>query len=300
MLLTSTTDKIEIVLGANVASRQLEFISSYNDNTSTSVTPSRTVSVTNNTTAVDLVPAPSSGVSRQLRWASIYNSDSVPATVTIRINYNGTTRTVLVTTLQIGEYIQYTHRTGWKVFDCNGSLKTTDYFSDNTNTWLAEYNITTGTISTISLGTTTWCIYLGRATGAYRYTCLGYRIITAAATVTWAELAVYKGRPSIGLGANLTRCGVYDASSLWTRSANTNYTTAVPVTGINAGDDIWAVIGNSAVTSAVISAASSEDNIAAGFLQSASSNRPSTNSTLTGTVRAGTAERVPFFAWWGI
>jgi len=298
MLLTATTDKIEIVLGANVTSRQLEFISSYNDNTTASVTPSRTVSVTNNTTAVDLVPAPSSGVSRQLRWASIYNSDSAPSTVTIRINYNGTTRIVLVTTLQIGEYIQYTHRTGWKVFDCNGSLKTTDYFSDNTNTWLAEYNLTAGTISGLSLGTTTYCVYLGRATGAYRYVCLGYRITTAAATVTWAELAVYKGRPSIGLGANLTRCGVYDAASLWTRSANTNYTTAIPVTGINAGDDIWAVIGNSAVTSINIPGTSIQDNISAGFLQTAASNRPSLSPTLTGTVAGGAV--VPFFLWWGI
>ena len=129
MLLTSTTDSIDVVLGASVTTNQLQLVSSYTNTSSTAVTPAKTTTVTNNTTAVNLVPAPSSGISRQLRYASIFNSDTRPATVTIRYNFNGTTRVVLTTVLQVNDYIQYTHKTGWKVFNMNGQLRNVNYFN---------------------------------------------------------------------------------------------------------------------------------------------------------------------------
>lgn len=287
MLLTATTDKIEVVLGASVTTNQLHIISSYNDTTSSSVTPTKTVTVTNNTTAVDLVPSPASGHQRSLRWASIFNSDIIDATVTIRTNYNGTTRTVFSTNLKVNEYIQYTHRTGWKVFDQNGALKS-NINAPQSNEWNALAHSMNLTLGGQSLGTTTYCTYMGKATGNHKLVNLsGIRLTAFPVTVTWAEVGIYKGKFNVGSSVSLTRLGWTDLGTGWNGS-NVNKWVQVQITNCQAGDDLWFVIGNSASTSMSIRSLSIVDDIGAGFLQSAGSNRPSLNTTLTGTVVSAT------------
>lgn len=288
MLLTATTDRIEVVLGANVTTNQLHLISSYNDTNSTSVTPTKTVTVTNNTTAVNLVPAPSSGQQRTLRWASIFNSDSTDATVTIRTNFNGTTRTVFTTNLKVNEYIQYTYKTGWKVYDQNGALKLfTNYVQPTDNlTGVHGLNLTNGSLTLATTGTA-YCTYMGKATSNHKSMFVQLRFGQNLGTPTWAEVAVYKGKFTIGTATTFTRLGFADVTNSWTGTNATKWA-QIPLTNCQAGDDLWFVIGNSAVTSLGVRSLSVPDGIGAGFFQTSGSCRPSTNSTFTGTIDSTT------------
>jgi hypothetical protein len=286
MLLASSTDKIEIVLGANVTTNQLQFIASYNNISSTAVTPAKNVGLTNNTTAVDLVPSPAGSDERQLRWCSIFNSDSVASSVTVRINFNGTTRTVFSTILQVNEYIQYTHRTGWKVFDVNGAIKVQNNFNAMTDIRAQEFFQTTASTSNVTYSSpNTYCTYLGKSTGPYNSILVNFVVnVAITGTVSWAEMAIYKGKPSLGTGTTLTRLGVSNIAQTLTQTGQNRWVT-VPVTGVAQGDDIWLVVGvNTTGTSPAFRMADRADVIGAGFIQTAGNNRPSTTLTLTGSI----------------
>lgn len=57
----------------------------------------------NGTLAVTVVAAPSNGVRRLVRTITIYNADTVRHLVTLRLNNNGTYRTLWKGTLAIGD-----------------------------------------------------------------------------------------------------------------------------------------------------------------------------------------------------
>jgi hypothetical protein len=297
MVIVSSSDSVQIVLGATATTNQVQFVTSYNDYTTSSVTPSKNASTTNNITAVDLVPSPSSGNSRELRYCSIFNSDSEPATVTVSGNFGGTPRTMISVKLLVNEYIQFTHRTGWKVFDMCGALKNYDNFKLPSDAKSSVWNVN-ATSTGLSLATTTYCVYLGRALAPYTTIDVFYAIATAlTGPVTWAEIAIYTGRPTLGSGATLTRVSFVDTSQLWQGTGLRS--TSFQVSGIECGDDLWVVLSNStAGTSVSIRLFGVTEIIGAGFLQTAGSNRPSTNTTLTGTVSSSTS--VPGFFWNGI
>lgn len=301
MQVVNTTDKIEMVLGANVTTNQLHINASYNQISSTAVTPVKISTTSNNTTAVDIVPAPSSGNQNQLRYCNIFNSDNVPATVMVRTNYNGTTRNAISTLLYVNDYIQYTPKTGWKVFNMNGQLRNFNYFNTYTDVRAQEfYLMTTSTNNSFTLTSgNTYCGYIGRATGPYN-TIVVNQVITLAigGTISWAELAIYRGTPSLGSAVNLTRLGFIDiAQSLSVAGQNRWWN--IPVSGVIPGDDLWAVYGISTTgTSPSLRAADIADNVGAGFIQTAGNNRPSTNLTLTGSI--STSNTFPHFYWNGI
>ncbi len=296
MQVENTTDKIELVLGSNVTTNQLHINATYNIISSTGITPAKTSTTSSNTTAIDIVPAPSSGNKHQLRYCNIFNSDVSSEIVTIRTNYNGTTRIAFSTTLQVNEYIQYTHRTGWKAFDVNGSIKNTTRFFNTTDYKGNEFIITSNinTTTTLSSGTTL-AVYLGKATGTYNDIMLNHMISTAPTTVTWAEIGIYKGTPSLGSGTALTRCGFIDTTGIWTTGGQYRFP-FIPVTGISTGDDLWAVYGiSNSGTSAVFRGPNVVDDIGAGFIQTCGSSRPSLSSSIQGTIASSSTG---IFSFW--
>jgi len=129
LILTQTTDKIQVVLGGNVTTSQLQCMSSYRDITTTTYLPGRTVINTNNTTDVDLVGAPGSSTQRVIDWISIYNADTVNATVTIKFDANGTEYVLFKGVVGTGEMLQYTDKTGFFVLTSNGSTKQSQQFN---------------------------------------------------------------------------------------------------------------------------------------------------------------------------
>lgn len=124
LILTNTTDTLEVVLGGNIVTSQLKCYSSYRDITSTTITPQRNALNTNNTTAVNIVGSPASSTQRVIDYLSIFNTDTNTAIVTVRLNDNGTTYILFQATLGVGEKIEYVEGSGFKVITNAGSIKT--------------------------------------------------------------------------------------------------------------------------------------------------------------------------------
>jgi hypothetical protein len=123
LILSTTSDKIQVVLTGSVTANQLKCYAAYNDTTTTSITPGRNVTLTNNTTAVDLVTSPASSTQRVVSYLSVYNTDTASSTVTINIVSSSTSYAVFVTTLAVGEKIEYQQGEGFRVLASDGTVK---------------------------------------------------------------------------------------------------------------------------------------------------------------------------------
>jgi len=161
--LDATTKTLEVNLDSAVTSNQLPIYATYSDiNTSTFV-PSSAASTdtqTNDTTAVTAVSAPAETTTRKIDLITIYNADTVAADVTVQLNNNTTLRTLVKTTLQVGETLQYADGEGWSTVSKKNipefvntestltasSTYTSSWFSDdNTDLGLAVYADVFGT-----------------------------------------------------------------------------------------------------------------------------------------------------------
>jgi hypothetical protein len=133
LILATTTDKIQVLLTSAVTTNQLDCIATYKDISTTAYSGSSpTLVTTNNTTAVDLVPAPASNVQRIVDFISVYNADTVNATVTIRINRNGSTGVLFKCILSTNELLVYVEGKGWNIHS-NSGLSKQSLTYDNSN-----------------------------------------------------------------------------------------------------------------------------------------------------------------------
>jgi hypothetical protein len=123
IILSETTDNLEIVLGGSVTTNQLRCMTSWRDRTSTTFVAGRTVTNTNNTTDVNLAAAPALSTQRVIDFISIYNDDTVNAVVTVKLDANGTQYTLCKVTLATTERLQYQEGVGFQVFASTGALK---------------------------------------------------------------------------------------------------------------------------------------------------------------------------------
>ena len=251
MVVNSTNETIELLLGASVAATQADFSCVFDEITPNTVTPSETNGSSNNTTAVTLVGSPPSGNARQVREVMVINRDTANITATIRYNNTSITRTLFKATLQIGDCISYNIETGWKVTDANGliELSTTNvqpFASMRTSELYAN-----GGNSTSSLNLTAPMMSMGKAAKAYSTITFRYNIVTQASTITWAEMAVYRlCQPNVmGTQQAWYRLGFADTSAVWNSTGLKS--TTITVSGCRAGDDLYVVFGNSATSTAV-------------------------------------------------
>ena len=283
MYLDSTTDNLEVILTAAITTNQLPFIVAYNNTSATAVTPTKNTGTTNSTTAVNLVAAPAASNQRLVRYVSICNTDTVTAEVTVRFNDNASIRKILVVSLLPNESLQYTYEVGWKAYDSTGAEKVTGFYlipgALRSLEFYSAANITTVQALT---NTNAFCLYIGRAERSYSSVMLQYKTTTAlTATIVWAEIAIYKGTPSIGTATTITRLGYTDCSGIW-NGALANKTTSVALTGCNAGDDLWVVFSNSTSGTVTSLRAGLADDIGSGVYMTKTNTRPSTNATITG------------------
>jgi hypothetical protein len=126
IVLNSTFRSIKVVLGGAVTTNQLDCTSQYIDSRFFEAEPSlgATVVTTNNTTSVTVVPAPTSGVNREIFTLTVYNKDTASATVTLTYTEDGTDYIIAKATLSAGDTLAYTDRHGWTVHNSNGDRKT--------------------------------------------------------------------------------------------------------------------------------------------------------------------------------
>lgn len=117
IVLSSTTDKIQVVLAGAVATNQAQCVASWRDITSTpSYIAGRSAVNTNNTTVVDLVASPAASTQRLIDFVNVINRDTTNISVTVRItdgtnNFNIIENEILVP----GERLEYASETGWIV-----------------------------------------------------------------------------------------------------------------------------------------------------------------------------------------
>lgn len=130
IVLTETTDKLQVVLNDAVTTNQLNCVSSYRDITTTAYTPGRTVTNTNSTTDVDAVPSPASSTQRVVDFLSVYNSDTADALVTIKFDANGTEYVIWKDVLSPGDTVRYIEGAGFDVLRTYQSIKSFTVHAD--------------------------------------------------------------------------------------------------------------------------------------------------------------------------
>ena len=284
MIITGTSDKIRFVLGASATTTQLPFTANYNNYTATGVTLNSNNGTSNNTTAVDIVGSPASGEQNELRYCSIYNSDTVSAIVKIQLFDGTNTRVVFQCTLSVGDTLQYQLEKGWEVIDAGGDKKTIAVHSFFNGMKANTYFRPIGVASSVAITTQVWHgISLGKAEKAYTSFNIVYNVTVAAITVTYAELAVYAGNYKAvegGFSVPVRRVGVTDISSIVTSLGVKN--TTISTTGIQPGDFMFVTFANQAST--VMSLRS---------LGYADANNHYTQATIANTIAGGRPSLVP-------
>lgn len=156
IVLTETTDKIQIVLSGSVATNQLNCVTSYRDITTTAYTPGRTVVNTNNTTDVDIVPAPGASTQRVVDFISVYNADTADRSVTIKFDANGTEYIIWKDVLSPGDTVRYIEGAGFNVFRTYQSIKSFTVHGDAG----ANFVMTNATLAERFAGNTSRTIFL--------------------------------------------------------------------------------------------------------------------------------------------
>lgn len=114
MKLTTTNDKLQIVLGSSVTTNQLQCLTSYKVYTATTTADARIAVDTNNTTDVDLVGSPSVGEAYDIVNINIYNNDTEAETVIVKFDVSGTETILFKGVIGVGDVITWTAESGWR------------------------------------------------------------------------------------------------------------------------------------------------------------------------------------------
>lgn len=114
MKLTTTNDKLQIVLSGAVTTNQLQCVTSYKIFTTSATTDGKLAVNTNDTTDVDLAGAPSSGEVYDIQNINIFNNDTASATVTIKLDVSGTETILYKGVVGVNDVISWSGEGGWK------------------------------------------------------------------------------------------------------------------------------------------------------------------------------------------
>lgn len=252
----TTTIKAITAVAPNTA---LPFVSSFVDITSSGFVPGDNQGTVNNADTT-IVAAPGASTQRQLKFLSIYNIDNIIHTVTIKVDYNGTQRIIKPVLLPVGWTITYIDSVGWILYDANGQpvignsgYSISDTFKTNPGTVADRANNTTVTATATN---NSIAMFLGISPKNGTFVDVLSQVGTAAATITWAEVGIFKGDLILNGNANLTRLGFTDVSGSFN-------TTGRKVTRVNCtvqiGDVLWVAYGSQATTPYQVRGALADD-----------------------------------------
>lgn len=110
MIILDTNTSIVCVLDNPKTTNDCDFICTYGDLTSSTLTVSSTSGATNGTSEVTLISAPSSG-SRQVKTILITNNDTVSTTVNIKTKNGATYRVIKKHTISANQTLVYNNDT---------------------------------------------------------------------------------------------------------------------------------------------------------------------------------------------
>jgi len=113
MYLVATDQTIEAVSDATATTTEPTVVVDYVDITTTAFTPGASLTDLNGTTGVTIVSAPASSTTRQVKGINIFNADTVVHEIAVMHDDNGTSRTLIQTTMQPNETLVWTPELGW-------------------------------------------------------------------------------------------------------------------------------------------------------------------------------------------
>lgn len=121
LLLTSTSDKIQVITGSALA---ISVHASYVDNASGTITPGRTNTAISTAATTDVVASPAASTQRNVKYLSIRNKDATSSQVVTVQHTDGTTVVELFKcTLLAGEELLFNDGPGFMVYDATGAQK---------------------------------------------------------------------------------------------------------------------------------------------------------------------------------
>lgn len=299
LVVGGTSDTIEIVLGGSTTTNPVQAIASARDFVAETgaqydALPFSTTAST--TTPAVLVGSPITDHRRVVDYVAVRNADTVAATVTVRAVISATNYTLWSGTLPPGWTVCYVEGNGWQLLNESGrpvvgTVAATPSSVLN-SPFFASANLTTAKTITSN---STFAVYLGRAPKAITTARVRFRVTTAAATITWAEVALATGSINVGANPSLTVRGYADVSAVVNSTGQKTVTVnASAGQTINEGDDVWLLIGNQATTALAVRAQSIADDLQVG-VQGSLATRPSLN---VGNAQTYTIESATTAAAW--
>lgn len=246
MFVTSTSAKIEILLGAAVTANNVVFVADWIDNTAGSFAPGVTADTVAGTTAVTAIGSPGASTQRLVKSITIYNADTANAAVTVRY-YDGSTNYKIVTvTLHTTETLQYIYDAGWFVTDKFGARKQNNSslcFPHNP-LHVAPYLINYAVAGSL-MSNTPRAQYIGKAERAYTSVDFRYSVRTAGTSITWAEIGLGTGIQILSpTGATNGTAHIYIRGYTDVAGVVNSLgmkTTTVTLSGVQPGDDLYFV-----------------------------------------------------------
>lgn len=290
IILSSTSQTIEIVLSGT--GETLHYSLQWVDMNASSATEGSSEDVITATGTYVAVAAPASGLRRVIKAASFVNLDADPCTVRVQKDVSSSNFSLNGdVTLQPGDGLHYEDGTGWY----RTPLPTTSVTPAAAVLIPPHFSTANLTSTKTITSNSTFAVYLGKAPRAFTTCNLRLRVTTAAATITWAEVAIAKGSINVGGNPTLTVVGwsavAAVVNSLGQKTIAINLASGQRV---DANDDLWALIGNSATTALQVRALSIADDLQVG-LQASLATRPSLN---VGVAQAYTIEGATTLAAW--
>lgn len=228
IILINTTDKVQLVTSAAVA---LAVHSSFMDHTlsSDNFEAGKQNTAISTATTTDVLAAPSSGVTRNVKSLFARNDGASDNEVTVRYDANGTTFDVFKATLTPGAVLQYLDGVGFFVTSVAGRmdalLVTTADVNNDTTSWADITGLTIPVKSGVTYSFTANILYQTNATttGA-RFGCngpatptylrlagIGTVTTSATAAVISTQTATVSAYDTSAIGAQTTGPGTVDS-----------------------------------------------------------------------------------------
>jgi hypothetical protein len=213
IILSTSTETLNVETRTEAT---VDVVVTYVDHTPTSYLANGTQTTITTAANTVIVPAAAAGTQRIVKFLSLCNRGIMIAQVSLIHTINGTPYllTALVT-LRPGESMIY-HDDHWVMYDWNGRPREPSEMHMNLDAVVrhplaSQVVVNTGT-RLLPSGTTV-ATYMGRAPRQATRIGVRYRITTASAALTWGEIAIATGVPSLGNNATLTVVGYNGANN---------------------------------------------------------------------------------------
>ena len=247
LLLTSTTDKVQVVTGQAVT---VDVHASYMDYNGTTVTPDRKNTNISTATTTDVVASPGASVSRNVKLLIVRNRHaSSSCDVTVQHTDGTTVSELYKTTLTAGQTLVFLEGTGFFVLPAS---------TTSANLTVAEGSFNQRTLSSelppVAVGTfliisgTAYYVYVGRIVADITVVSVEFHVTTAGAGAQTAEVGLFSStNPPNKSAQTLTKIAATGTvDSLTTTGMKRN--TASFAQAVSKGTHLWAAFRTAMAT----------------------------------------------------